>query len=90
MTAVTEIAGRIKNGAQIFLIDLRRRDEYENFHYDGSINLPFDEIGGIESIVADKSADIYLFCGTGRLSKSARTCLLYMDYENVHDLGGLN
>jgi rhodanese-related sulfurtransferase len=89
MPNIREIANKVKYGAYLYLIDVRRSDEYADYRIDGSINLPFDEIGEIEKIVSDKSADIYLFCGTGRLSKSARDILTYMDYENVHDLGGM-
>jgi phage shock protein E len=90
MPTIREIANKVKYGSQIYLIDLRRQDEYDDWHIDGSINLPFSEISSIEDIVSDKTADIYLFCGTGRLSKSARSVLLYMDYENVYDLGGMS
>ncbi len=90
MPTINEIARRINSGEKIYLLDVRREREFEDYHIDGSVNLPFDEIRDVKYCVPDKDARIYLFCGTGQHSRSAATVLQYLGYKNVCDLGAMS
>ncbi len=89
MPTIREIAGRVKNGEEIFLFDLRRPREYSDYHIEGSINIPFEEIDDINYMVSDMNAEIYFICGTGRYSRNAERILKYLGYKRVYDLGAL-
>ena len=73
----------------IRVIDLRSAGEYGEGHIPGSINIPFTEIGGVQDIIKDMNMKIFLYCQSGKHSKSARYVLLYLGYEHVWDIGGL-
>lgn len=72
-----------------FWIDVRTAEEYAQGHVKGSINIPFEEIGGqINNITHDVDSDVRVYCRTGRRSGIAKDTLNGMGYANVINEGG--
>lgn len=74
--------------AQSLWIDVRTAEEYSAGHLEGSINIPYDEIEQkITEISADKTADIQLYCRSGRRSGIALETLRSLGYRNATNAG---
>ena len=53
--------------AETYLIDVRTPAEYAEAHADGAINIPVEDVAAkISEVTADKDADIYVYCRSGR------------------------
>ena len=76
------------NGA--VLLDVRTREEYQDGHILGSINIPFQELAGIESAVQNKSTPIFSYCLSGARSAQASAELRCRGYVSVKNIGGIN
>lgn len=66
------------------LIDVRTKEEYEDGHVVGSMNIPYDEID--QNISLDKTKPILVYCQSGRRSGVAYATLKKLGYD-VFDLG---
>lgn len=74
--------------AQSLWIDVRTVEEYNAGHLEGAINIPYDEIEQkIQAVSADKTADIQLYCRSGRRSGIALETLRGMGYSKVTNAG---
>ena len=74
--------------AQSLWIDVRTVEEYNAGHLEGAINIPYDEIEQkIEAVSADKTADIQLYCRSGRRSGIALETLRSLGYSKVTNAG---
>ena len=74
--------------AQSLWIDVRTAEEYKAGHLEGAINIPYDEIEQkIEAVSADKTADIQLYCRSGRRSGIALESLRSLGYSKVTNAG---
>jgi phage shock protein E len=74
--------------AQSLWIDVRTVEEYKAGHLEGAINVPYDEIEQkIEAVSADKTADIQLYCRSGRRSGIALESLRSLGYSKVTNAG---
>ncbi|MCA1929665.1 rhodanese-like domain-containing protein [Rheinheimera sp.] len=74
--------------AQSLWIDVRTAEEFQAGHLEGAINIPYDEIAErIEAVGADKSAEIKLYCRSGRRSGIALETLRSMGYNNASNAG---
>lgn len=75
----------LKKDSNIYLIDVRTKQEYDEGHLPGAINMCLydieKEIGKI-----NKNSKIVLYCTSGTRSKTARDKLEKMGYENVYNL----
>ena len=72
------------------LIDVRSAEEFAQDHIPGAINIPHTEIAEkISSVAPDKSAEINLYCRSGRRVGVAIEALEKLGYKNTHNLGGL-
>ena len=74
------------------LIDVRSKQEYDEYHIPGAILIPSYEIDSkVRNIVSDKQANIILYCQSGIRSKKALEVLKEQGYSNVYNLqGGLD
>lgn len=87
--SLDDIQPLLQNGA--YLVDVRTPSEYIAGHLDGAINLPYTEIHvSAEQDIPDKTANIILYCSTGKRSSQAVTTLGYLKYENLYYLGGID
>lgn len=70
-------------------IDVRTAEEFNQGHVNGSINIPYENIGHeINSITRDIDADIRVYCRSGNRSGIAKNTLNGLGYENVINEGG--
>jgi phage shock protein E len=74
------------------LIDVRTKEEFEEHHAPGAVNVPVDEIcegklGILEG--TSKSTPINLYCRSGNRSETAKEALGLLGFTNVTNLGGL-
>ena len=78
---------KIMKEKEYIIVDVRTKEEYEQLHVKGSINIPYDEID--ESIDLDKDKNIFVYCKSGSRSSIAYNTLDRLGY-NVYDLGGIS
>ena len=69
------------------IIDVRTKDEYDDSHIKGAINIPYDEIN--EETELDKNKTILVYCKSGVRSNKAYNTLKDLGY-NVVDLGAFD
>lgn len=71
------------------LVDVRSKEEYNEYHLPDAINIPLDDIqaGKIE---IGKSKKIIVYCKSGARSKVASQLLIDLGYNNIYDLGSIN
>lgn len=87
-----EEARRIMDSDESHIIlDVREQDEFDAGHIPGAILLPYTEIENkAEKILPDKSAQILVYCRSGRRSKIAADSLVKLGYTNIKEFGGIN
>jgi rhodanese-related sulfurtransferase len=76
----------VKERARI--IDVRTKQEYNNGHINGSINIPLDSLKNNLKSLGDKNAPIITCCASGMRSASAKAILKSLGYTNVYNGGG--
>ena len=70
-------------------IDVRTPAEYASGHVEGALNIEFQLIADkIAGVTENKSADIRLYCRSGRRSGVAKESLAKLGYSNVSNEGG--
>ena len=74
----------IINKNNYVIIDVRTKEEYEESHIKGAINIPYDQID--EKTKLDKKKDILVYCKSGVRSNKAYNTLKDLGYK-VTDLG---
>lgn len=79
-----------KNTANAVLLDVRTIDEYNDYHIEGSINIPLDKIDTVNQKITDKNTAIFVHCLSGARSAEATKYLVSQNYNNVKDIGGIN
>ena len=71
------------------LLDVRTKDEYEEGHIPGSINVELDYIDTVKDVIKDKEAKIYLYCRSGHRSGIALNRMKELGYVNLTNIGGI-
>lgn len=74
----------IKNNYTV-IIDVRSKNEYNEGHINGAINIPLSKINSVIKI-ANKNDIIIVYCKLGIRSKKAVDILNKMGYNNVFSL----
>ena len=69
------------------LIDLRKKEEFENAHINGARNIPSAILARSTGKIR-KDLPIYLYCEQGKRSKRAAFLLKSKGYENIYQLDG--
>lgn len=72
------------------LLDVRTQEEYREYHIDGAVNIPLQNIDSAESLIKDKTQRIYVHCLSGVRSASASRFLKKAGFSDVVDIGGIN
>ena len=88
---VEELAGRLRNGANVTVIDVRGRDEFRGplGHITGALNLPVGELPNrLMEIKALKDRPIILVCRTDKRSANAAASLRDAGFRDVSVLRG--
>lgn len=72
------------------IVDVRRRDEYDEGHLPDSILIPNESIDKTRpKELPDLDQIILVYCRSGRRSKEASEKLAAMGYKNVYEFGGI-
>jgi rhodanese-related sulfurtransferase len=87
--SAVETAKRIEAGEDLYFVDVREDNEWEKGHAKAAIHLGKGIIErDIESQIADRQAEIILYCGGGYRSALAADALQKMGYKNVQSMAG--
>lgn len=74
----------------VFIIDVRSKNEYNTGYIENAINIPVDSIQyKIGNIVPDKDKKILLYCRSGARAQEAAKKLASLGYSNVYSFGGI-
>ncbi len=79
-------AKELINNENIILLDVRNKSEFEAGHIADAILMPLDELDSnleTESVLANKSATIVIYCRTGNRSAIAANTLKNIGFTNV-------
>lgn len=72
-----------------YWIDVRTADEFNAGHIKDSVLIPYEVIADhIAEVTTDKTADIRVYCRSGRRSEVAKDTLKALGYVNVINEGG--
>lgn len=75
--------------ADAIWIDVRSTEEFSQGHLAGALNIVHTDIADkINAVTSDKTAEIQLYCRSGRRSGLAMETLQKLGYTNVHNAGG--
>ena len=87
---IEELKNKMSQGA--ILIDVRSRQEYQEGHLPGAINIPeYEIIKSIEKEIPKKNQLIIIYCQYGGRSRNVYRMMKKLGYTNVYDLyGGLD
>ena len=77
----------IENGA--LLIDVRTKEEFDEGHIDGAINISFDETKALmDAIGHDKQRPVVVYCRSGNRSGKAKASLDKEGFTNIFNATG--
>ncbi|MDO4924672.1 MAG: rhodanese-like domain-containing protein [Turicibacter sp.] len=77
----------IENMRKGQLVDLRKKEEFEEGHINGARNIPFAMLTRNPGRLR-KDLPIYLYCEKGKVSKRAALVLYGKGYEQIYQLEG--
>lgn len=83
---IEELA-RVRDAGAIALIDVRRPDEYEEFHVPGAVLIPLNELPDRVAELPEVSP-LYIICRTGARSAIAAEFLAEQKIEAINVAGG--
>ena len=85
-----ELQNKILQGA--ILVDVRSRQEYQEGHLAGAINIPeYEIIRRVEKEIPKKNQLIVIYCQYGGRSRNVYIMMRKLGYTNVYNLyGGLD
>ena len=63
------------------IIDVSDKYTYSNYHINGSVNIPYDELINNDRKYLNKNERYYLYCKSGKLSKRAVMVLSSLGYS---------
>ena len=73
------------------ILDVRTKEEYQEKHMPGAVNLPNETIGTEEiPELPAKDQLILVYCRSGNRSKQASEKLAKQGYANIVEFGGIN
>jgi phage shock protein E len=86
--SVKEIMNYIKSGS--IIIDVRSKGEFDSYHVNKAINIPYDSISkGIKKVKITKEKPILLYCASGTRATVALNTLKSLGYSNVLNCGSI-
>lgn len=79
----------IRANPMAILLDVRSKQEYDEYHLDGAICIPNYEIAKeLPKIIENKKQTIIVYCQSGGRSKKAISLLKKMGYQNLYEIEG--
>ena len=87
---IEELKSKVSQGA--ILLDVRSKQEYQEGHLQGAINIPdFELINRVQKEIPKKNQLIRTYCQYGGRSRNAYMLMKKLGYTNVYNLyGGLD
>ena len=76
------------NEYQVNIIDVRSKQEFNEGHLPGAINIPEYEIRKVKNEMPKLNQQIVVYCQYGGRSREAYNMLRKMGYTNVYSLKG--
>jgi len=85
-----EARGRMEQGGEFVLLDVRTPEEYRQLRIKGAKLLPVDEISArAAKELPDKDIPLLVYCQSGIRAGAAVKTLARMGYTNVVSFGGI-
>ncbi len=85
-----EAQKQLEMSKEIFVLDVRTRNEYESGHIPDSIHLPLHLLPvSLEQYVKDKQAKVFVYCRSGNRSQQACAFMMRQGYTDVTNIGGI-
>lgn len=82
-----ELKEILNNKEDILLLDIRSREEYEEYNIETSINLPLqDLLYEVEDIEEYKDKKVVVYCRSGHRSITACNLLSMSGFNNLYNL----
>lgn len=79
----------IQQNSLTILLDVRSKQEYDEYHLEGAICIPtYELVTSISKLVINKEQAIIVYCQSGARSKKAENILSKMGYKNVYEIKG--
>ena len=80
---------KLELGEEIFVLDVRRPDEYAAGHVEGAVNIPVHDLAKhIDELPDDPDTLIVVYCRSGVRSMFATSALLVLGYNKVYNMPG--
>jgi len=80
---------KIDLGEEIFVLDVRRPDEFAAGHVEGAVNIEVHDLAKhIDQLPDDPSTLIVVYCRSGVRSMFATSALLVLGYNKVYNMPG--
>jgi phage shock protein E len=79
----------LENGA--LLIDVRSKEEFDEGHIDGALNIPWDKTDALKfAIGEDKQRQVVFYCRSGNRASKAITEMESRGYTNIFNATGFS
>jgi len=84
-----DLVERLETADAPVILDVRSPEEYAEGHIPGAINVPYDQIpANLDSLESFVSAEVVVYCRTGRRAGVAEKVLREAGFTRVLDLEG--
>lgn len=84
---------RMDKNPSCIVLDVRSPEEYAAGHIPSAVLLPVEQIeakaDSVSQILPDKSAEIFVYCRSGKRAGRAAAALTEQGYTNVSSIGGI-
>ena len=82
---------QLKNDASILVIDVRTKEEFDDGHIIGSINVDIygEFLQDIQHTCPNQDQLIFIVCASGSRASSAVSMMRKIGYTNVFNIGGM-
>ena len=82
-----EFMGIVNNNPNVILLDVRSKQEYDEGHLKGAINIPVYELEyRAENELRDKNSVIIAYCSAGIRSRKAIGILKKLGYKSLYNV----
>jgi rhodanese-related sulfurtransferase len=78
--------------ADVVILDVRERDEFDSGHIPGAVLLPVGTIteDSAAAVIPETDTTVLVYCRSGNRSKTASDALVKLGYTQIYEFGGIN
>lgn len=85
--SIDEAKELIENQEDLFILDVRSKDEYDAGHIEGAVLIPLGELEGrLGEVVELKDKPVLVYCRSGNRSSQAVKILLNNDFSQIYHM----